>query len=231
MKIFLIAISILFLAACSNVKDLKFTKDNQEQVMEKIRKSKDLTGEDFGLLMAALMRTALSGSGIEGKTVGQVIEEQRRLFADAEAKDKEAKRLAAEAAKKEAEVAAELSKYILVAPYKKRFTKASIESGEFLDKILLSFTFENRSTKDIRAFQGTAIFKDLFGTKIRDIQLTIDEGIKAGHRVNWNGEVGYNEFIPAQRKFRDTDLKNMKYEWKPEAIIFADGSKIGIDNQ
>jgi len=40
--------------------------------MEKVRKSKDLTGEEVGLLMAALMRTTFSGGGLEGKTVGNL---------------------------------------------------------------------------------------------------------------------------------------------------------------
>ena len=32
------------------------------------------------------------------------------------------------------------------------------------------------------------------------------------------------------RKFRNTELENMMFEWKPKAIIFVDGSKIGIEN-
>lgn len=72
MKFILVVLIAFSLVACGNVKDLKFTKDNQNQVMEKVRKSKDLTGEEVGLLMAALMRTTFSGGGLEGKTVGNL---------------------------------------------------------------------------------------------------------------------------------------------------------------
>jgi hypothetical protein len=230
MRFFLVVLAACFLVACSNVKDLKFTKENQEQVMEKVRKSKDLTGEEVGLLMAALIRTRLSGGGIEGKTVGQLIQEQRNVAAEGEAKEKEAKRLAEEAAKKEAEVAAELSKHILVAPFQKSFHKADYHNSEYEDKISIAFVFENKSNKDIKAFKGETIFKDAFGEPIKKINLTYDEGIKAGEKKNWYGELKYNQFMADETKFRNTELENMKFEWKPKAIIFVDGSKLGLVN-
>jgi hypothetical protein len=230
MKYILAILIACSLIACGNVKDLKFTKDNQNQVMEKVRKSKDLTGEEVGLLMAALMRTTFSGGGLEGKTVGKLIEEQRKMAADAEAKDKEAKRLAEEAAKKEAQVAAELSKYIAVAPFKKSFHKANWQNQEYEDTIAIAFVFENKGNKDIKAFKGEAVFKDAFGETIKKSNLTYDEGVKSGQKKNWNGSMKYNQFMDDQRKFKDAELENMKFEWKPKAIIFADGSKIGIEN-
>lgn len=230
MRFVLAVLVACFLVACSDVKDLKFTKDNQDQVMEKVRKSKDLTGEEVGLLMAALMRTTFSGGGIEGKTVGKLIEEQRKIAAEAEVKEKEAKRLAEEAAKKEAQVAAELSQHIVVAPFKKSFHKANWQNFEYEDTINIAFVFENKSNKDIKAFKGEAVFKDAFGEIIKKSNLTYDEGIKAGQKKNWHGSMKYNQFMEGQRKFRDAELENMKFEWKPKAIIFADGSKIGVDN-
>lgn len=230
MRIFVLAFLALFLVACSNVKDLKFTNENKEQVMEKIRKSKDLTGEEVTLLMAALMRTTLTSGGFEGKTVGQLIQEQKNIAAEAEAKEKEAKRLADEAAKKEAAIASELSQYIMVAPFKKSFHKADYRNYEYEDKINISFVIENKSNKDIKAFKGETIFKDAFGEPIRSTTLTYDEGIKAGQKKNWYGELKYNQFMTGQQKFRDTELENMKFEWKPKAIIFKDGSKVGLDD-
>jgi uncharacterized protein YcfL len=234
-KMILLVVPILLcflVVACSNVKDLKFTKDNQDQVMEKVKKSKDLTGEEVGLLMAAMMRSTISGEKLEGKTVGQVIAEQKRMFEESEAKEKEAKRLAGEEAARQAQVAKEIARYITVVPIKKSFTKADpLNNGQYTDKINLVFIFENTSGKDIKAFKGETVFNDVFGENIRSINLTYDEGIKAGQRKEWYGEVEYNQFIAGQRKFRDTELANMKFEWHPKAIIFADGTKIGVDKQ
>jgi hypothetical protein len=228
-KLAILITIISLLVACSNVKDKKFTKDNQDQVIEKVRKSKDLTGEESGLFMAALMRYAFSNESLDGKTVGQIISEQNKLSKEVEAKEKETKRLAAEAAKKEAQVAEELSKYIVAAPFKKTFHKADIYSGEYRDTISIAFVFENKSPKDIKAFKGTTVFNDLFGEKIRDIQLSYDGGLKAGQKKNWYGEIEYNNFISEHRKFKDTELNNMKFEWKPQVVIFTDGSSLGPD--
>ena len=139
--------------------------------------------------MLALMKTTLSGDGIEGKTVGQLIIEQRKIAAEAEAKKKEAKRLAEEAAKKEAQVAAELSKNIIVAPFKKSFHKADWQNGQYEDLIAIAFVFENKSNKDIKAFKGDAVFKNAFGETIQKTDLTYDKGIKAGQKKNWDGSI------------------------------------------
>ena len=114
--------------------------------------------------------------------------------------------------------------------FKKTFHKADYHNFEYEDKFDLAFIFENKSNKDIKAFKGTVTFKDLFGEKIRDIHLSYDEGIRAGEKKNWYGEVKHNDFMSDQRKFRDTELDNMKFEWKPKGIIFTDGSSLGLEN-
>jgi hypothetical protein len=228
-KIAVLSVFLLILG-CNNAKDLKFTGKNTDEVLEKIKKSKDLTGEEIGLLTGALMRYTLSNKTLEGKRVKEVIAEQKLIAVEAEAKEKEAKRLAEEAAKKEAAIAAELAKYIAVAPFKKSFHKADFMSGEYEDRINIDFVFENNGPKDIRAFKGVAKFKDLFGEEIHSSNISHDEAVKAGSKKNWGGSLKFNQFIASQVKLRDTDLSNMKFEWIPKAVIFADGSTIGMDS-
>ena len=83
MKKFIVLILLsLFLFSCGNVKDLKFTKDNQVQIMDKARNSKDITEEEIGFLMAASLRYFLSKRSLEGKTVGELINEQKKIYAE-----------------------------------------------------------------------------------------------------------------------------------------------------
>jgi hypothetical protein len=230
MRFILFALFVSFLVACSNsnVNDLKFTKDNKEQVIEKIRKSKDLTGEEVDLLMTKLMQTT---SDIEGKTVGQLIQEQRYIVA-------------------KAKVAAELSKYILVTPFKKSSHYQNLKEedigprpptrADFLKiyKVSMGFVIENKSNKDIKAFKGEIKFKDVFGKELGIMDLIYEEGVKAGQKKNWYCEqnllvdIDDHGFFEQRkrRKFRDTRLENMEFEWKPKVIVFADGSKLGLDN-
>jgi len=218
---------LLLLVACGSVKDLRFTKDNTENVMEKVRKSRDLTGEEVQLLLAATMRNAFEQGTFEGKTVGQVIKEQRKLTQDAEAREKEEERLADEAKKREDSLAAVLLEYLTVAVYDKGFHQADIYSGEYQDYISTKFAFENRGQRDIRAFRGTVVFRDLFGKEIYSTGLAYDEGIKAGQKKNWAGTIKYNQFEDGLVRLRSKDLPNLKVEWKPKTILFADGSALG----
>lgn len=222
-------IFLVLFVGCSNVKDLEFTGKNTDEIMEKVRKNKDLTGEENGLLMAAMMRYTMTEQSLKGRRVKDLIAEQKKIVDETEAKEKEAKRLAEEAAKKEAAIAAELVKYISVAPFKKSFQQADLMSGEYEDRINITFVFDNKGQKDIRAFKGVTKFKNLFGEEIYSTNLSYDAGIKAGSRKNWNGSLQYNQFIASHVKLRDTDLSNMKFEWIPKAIIFADGSTIGVE--
>lgn len=48
--------------------------------------------------------------------------------------------------------------------------------------------YENPSAKDIRAFKGTIVFQDLFGSPIYRVSVTISDPIKAGAQAKWNGQ-------------------------------------------
>lgn len=80
---------VVLLTGCGNVKEQKFTKDNQAEIMEKVRKSREVTVEEAGLLVGAMTRMARQGQSLEGRTVGELIEEQRSFAPKMDAKEKE----------------------------------------------------------------------------------------------------------------------------------------------
>jgi len=177
--------------------------------------------------MAAVVRDALTGSVLEGKTVGQVIDEQRKILAEAEAKEREQKRLAEEARKKEEALIAELLKHLTVTVYEKGFQEANIYSGVYQDKITFKIAMHNKSERPIRAFRGTVVFKDLFGTEIDSIGLSYDTVLGQGKKKNETYTIDYNQFMDRRQRLRSTALANMKVEWRPKTILFADGTKLG----
>jgi hypothetical protein len=161
--------------------------------------------------------------------VGQLIDEAKK---DAEAEKTEAdkqKRLAEEAKAKEEATAAELRKSLTLTVYQKSFLPSDAMSGRYQDHITIRCAYENSAAKDIRAFKGTILFRDLFGVEIYRSGLTISDPVKVGTKANWDGTINYNQFIEAQQRFRNAELKDMKVIWLPRTIIFADGSKIGDD--
>src|SRR5689334_735665 len=81
--------SFLLTVACSNPHNLKITDANKDSFMDQLKDSKGLTVEEIGLLMSFQIRRGASrvlGSSevpIVGKTVGELIRDERKFQADA----------------------------------------------------------------------------------------------------------------------------------------------------
>jgi hypothetical protein len=231
----LLAVSLI---ACSkDPRTVRVTEANKDRFVEEIKDFKGLTVDESRLLFAFLMRHNLaSGLGktppsLVGKTVGNLIAEQRTFETDAKKREEEQVRLAAEARAKEDALAAELRKAISLTVFEKRFLGSDAMAGRYQDYITTKCVYENTSGKDIRAFNGSVRFTDLFDKPILESSLTITDPIKAGAKATWNGSINYNQFIDSHQSLRNTDLKDMKVVWIPKSIIYADGSRVGSTEQ
>ena len=106
-------LTVLFLSfSCrGSIKNKRITEKNQDTIWEEIKDSKDLTVEEVQLFQGYVLRQGLQGifSGKEpklpvGKTIGEIIEEQRGWVAKQKVEEEKQKQLAAEAAAKEEEM-------------------------------------------------------------------------------------------------------------------------------
>jgi hypothetical protein len=224
---------IAFAACASDPHKLKVTEQNKNSFMESIKDSKAFTVDEVRMLVAYQMRNAVAGvfgadqSSAVGKTLGQIIDEERH-FEEKQKKDLQSQeRLADETRAKEEARAAELRKAINLSVYAKSFRESDPMAGSYEDLIVLKCAYENTSGRDIRAFRGKLRFNDLFGSKIYESGLTVSDPVSAGAKATWVGSIKYNQFLEPDVKFRNTDLKDMRVEWLPISIIFADGAQIG----
>ena len=227
----LLALSVV--ACGKDPRTVRITEGNKDKFVEEIKDLEGLSVDESRLLFAFLMRHNLaSGLGktppsLVGKTVGDLISEQRTFETDAKKRDEEQARLAAEAKAKEDALAAELRKAINLTVFEKDFIGSNAMAGRFQDYITIKAAYENTSGKDIRAFNGSVRFTDLFDKPIFESGLTISEPIKAGAKATWEGTIDYNQFVDSHRSLRNADLKDMKIVWIPKSIIYADGTKVG----
>ncbi len=234
---FLIASALLFLQACAkDPHSFRITEKNKDTFLEEIKDMKGLTVDEMRLLIAYQIRGGMSkafggaGKNPVGKTVGELISEARK---DGEAEKTESdrqKHLAQEAKAKQDAVAAELRKSLNLTVYEKGFLPSNATAGRFRDYITIRCVYENTSAKDIRAFRGSVVFRDLFGTDIYSTRLTITDPLKAGAQAKWDGTIDFNQFVAPQQQFRATELKDMKVIWMPASVIFADGTQVGDDS-
>ncbi len=236
----LVALVLLLVSGCSNPKDVALTETNRDEVVKQVTESKKLTAEEKRLFVAYMMRAtaaralgALFASGATpklvavGKTVGQIIDEERQAETQQRAEEEKTARLAAEARAREEALTVGLRKAINLTVYSKSYSPSNPLAGLYQDYINIRCAYENTSGKDIRAFRGKIRFTDLFGQEIFITNLTISDPVKAGAKATWDGAIRYNQFVRGLQALRNTDLKDMKVVWLPSGVIFADGKQIG----
>ena len=246
-------VTLLMTFGCSNPKGQRLTEKNKESFLKEFQNSKPLSEtflqeiqgfknlpkDDADLLnryvsrhvlMEKLRGDAEKEIPLVGKTVGEIIELQRQW--DKEKAEEEAlqKKLAEEAKAKEEAILTELRKTLTLTVFKKGFLPTNYDISRYQEYISFSVTYQNNSQKDIRAFQGTVAFKDLFGDLVKNLNIKITNPIKAGGKANWDGVMDYNQFIDSDVRLRNAELKNLKVDWIPEKIIFADGTTIPKDD-
>jgi hypothetical protein len=226
------------LTSCArDPRQIKVTEQNKDKLVDSIKDEKGLTVDELRLLVARELRAnapALLGQTAEslvGKTIGQLIEEQRRFELDEKVREAEQARLAAEAKAKEDARVAELRETITLTVYEKTFVPANAYASRYSSYTVFRVAYQNTAKKEIRAFRGLVRFTDLFGTLIFQTPLTISTPIKAGEKATWTGQLEYNQFVAEHVRLMSTELKDMKVEWVPVSVLFADGTQIGEINE
>ena len=106
----------------------------------------------------------------------------------------------------------------------KRFVEAKYQ--EF---IVFDVRYDNHTGKDIRGVKGNIIAYDLFGDKLINLAVKVDEGIASGLSHKDVAGFKYNQFIEWHGTLKATELQNMTYEFIPKVIIYTDGTVYKAD--
>lgn len=224
---------ILVVCACG-VKSKKITESNKESVFHEA--ADKLSDEERGLLTAYFARSALAASfgatnedrpQVVGKTIGQVITDQRIWVAQQQLREAAAKREAAEAKAREEAMAAAMRQAVKVTLTSKEFEASDWQAGRAGDRITAEAMIQNTGSKDISAFRGFLVLTDSFGDRIAQLGIKHEATIKAGQSAGWSGSKRFNQFIDEDVKLRNADLAKVKVEWRPTTILFTDGTRVG----
>lgn len=115
----------------------------------------------------------------------------------------------------------------------KGFQEADYLAGDSGDTITFTATFVNHLGKNVRAFKGVVKFYDLFGGLIMNMTVNITDPVKAGKSLTWKGALDYNQFMDDDRKLKNTDGKDLLFDFKLTDVIYSDGTQesFGGDTQ
>lgn len=207
------------LFSCSSPLDKKFNEDTAEEDIKAIKSEIDST--ELKLLAGSMIRLKFQDKKLEDMTYAEILEDGKKWKAEQEKIEAEQKALAEKAAKEEAERIKRLNQAVMVSCFEKGFTEV-----DYQDYITYKFVIQNKSDKNIRAIKGGITFTNLFDEEIKSLNFVYDQPILAGKEVNWNAQTDYNQFMDDDKTLRNKDLKDLKVVWKPEKIIFEDGTTL-----
>lgn len=217
-QILLLGLAAL-LFSCSSPLTKKFNEETSEEDIKAVKGELDST--EMKLLAGSIFRLKLQDKKLEEMTYAEILENGKKWKAEQEKKEAEQKALAEKAAKEEAERIKKLTEAVIVSCFEKGFTKYNYE-----DYITYKFAIKNKSDKNIRAVKGGITFTNLFDEKISSLNFVYDQPIEAGTEITWNAQTDYNQFKDEDKTLRNKDLKDLKVVWKPEKIIFEDGTTL-----
>jgi len=226
------------MSSCTSVKRLVVTEDNKQKVAERVGSS-SLPSEDKLVFATALVRAEMSKSfnlapenayTISGKSVGQIIREQKEYAALLEAQELARQQAEAEARAAFEQALQEARSMVSVTLLNKKNYDANIWAGNYSPYVNLAFEIENLSEKPIRGVKGMCKFLDIFKTPIKQIGLSYDdETIPPGEKRVYYGSFEINEFIDEDKAFWSKDLEDVVFEFEPSHIIFDDGGEVIVE--
>jgi hypothetical protein len=210
---------VTLLISCSSPMDKKFNEKTAKEDIVAIKEKIDTT--EFQLLAGSMIRLKFKGEKIEEMTYSEILENGKNWKIEQKKIEAEQKALAEKAAREEAEKFKRLNEAVVVSCFEKGYTKYDYE-----DYITYKFVIKNKSDKKIRAVKGGITFTNLFDDEISSLNFVYDKPIEAGKEVNWNATTDYNQFKDEDKALKNKDLKDLKVIWKPEKIIFEDGTTL-----
>jgi hypothetical protein len=230
-RVLVLLVSLVATVGCSNVRGETYTSSSRDKVLTDVAQSK-LPDDDKRIFIAAMMRNALGNYPAEGKTVSQVIDEQRRWQAeqDAQAAAAHEAQLKVEAAR--AALVAQMQHAISVQPISKIFHERDYENNVLEPYEAVTFQFHNTGNKTIKGVKGTVTLTNSFNDEVAN--LGVEEGGEGGKSISLRpgaeitDELTFemNEYENKDRTFRADALSSMRASWVPEQILFSDGSTL-----
>lgn len=110
------------------------------------------------------------------------------------------------------------------------FKNANYKAFDYDEELTFVLSIQNLTDRDVRAFDGVLTFTDLLDNFIMSSKLAINDAVRAGSTLNWDGRIKYNQFIESHKRLRAEQQANLKISFAPRKVLFADGTSKEYSN-
>ena len=200
------------LSSCNDPLDKTYSSATYLQDISEIKESNKVSYDDMELLTRFIALSKLAGNELEGKTYKEILEKIKSIRnANTQQSDQEEMEKAATRDR--------MSAYLKVSLSEKVFTKMSNK-----DYFIYTVNFQNTSSKNITMVVGSISLNDLIDREIRNIQIVLDEELRAGSTLKKTYTVVYNHGDENDKHIRSKELVDLRVIWNPVKIVFKDGT-------
>lgn len=94
---------------------------------------------------------------------------------------------------------------------------------QFSEAFEIVLQFNNKTGKDVRAFDGTLVFNDLLGNEILSSGIAVNDALSKGGDLIWSGSIDYNQFKQTHKAFRAAKAEDINMLFVLSKVLFVDG--------
>lgn len=114
---------------------------------------------------------------------------------------------------------------VTVSMMSKSYHQASYSGNDVEDRIDFVLIFSSNLTKDIKAFKGKLVIKDLFDEEIAIINFTDETGIRLGNKYEWRGGIEFDKFSEQHRRLVSISSNDVMVSFILEKVLYSDGNR------
>lgn len=224
MKKLVLLIAVLsFMISCNTEKKPavfteKVNKNNLEEITNKIKNDQTLEAEEVEIINRGITRLAVNGTDtLIGLSIGEIYEYQKDFLKE------QANNIIDENMKKVALILNHEFKYIGLTPRK--------DTSNNQDYDFIVYEITNKGEKPIKNIFGVLQFYNQQNQLVKQYPLKSDVGLK-GELIEPNKTKRIVlPYYHDKKNIRDSIMRSTRLRtiWQPRSIIFADDTKISVD--
>lgn len=205
------AIIALIFSSCNDPLDKTYSNTTYIDDIKAIRENEKVSADDIELLTKYIAVSKLAGNDLNGKTYQQMLDKIKDIRK--ENSDKASQMDMQKEAQRQ-----QMSAYLTVSLSEKNFTTQH-NKNSFSYTIL----FKNISSEKIKMIAGSISLNDLLDREIKNIPVVVEEEVNPGETLKKIFNFDYNENDESDRKVKSKKLIDLRVQWNPLKIKFANG--------